>query len=253
MATGRREPCHRNPTYPKEPPTRGRVRRSRPDVGEWFPNYRIPVATGIIETPPCNATKIPPPRTPNVIPMPREESGVVSFPPPPSTKTRGMHLRLGVGACLCFYFPLFLEGPKIEGDKGGEGSLVGRGYPPKCAICPLTLPEHLYYSIHSSNTNPTISRRNQTPREAPETQPEDSTPKPIPTALLTGPAAQATVAISSPHRVPCPFPNHQAMDGPSTFYSASGLSIDALADTSPLIRAFTPRRLNPRRGYSRVY
>ena len=90
--------------------------------------------------------------------------------------------------CLCSSLPLYLEGPKGEGDKGGEGSPVGPGACPspqlikaipnshesqfrQCAICPLTLPEHPYYSIHSSNTNPTISRRNQIPREAPETQP----------------------------------------------------------------------------------
>ena len=58
-------------------------------------------------------------------------------PPPPSTKTRGMHLRKCAGACLCFSFPLYLKGPKGEGDKGGEGSLGGWGYPPKVCHLPL--------------------------------------------------------------------------------------------------------------------
>ena len=36
-------------------------------------------------------------------------------------------------------------------------------------------------------------------------------------------------------------------------YAASGLYIDALADTTPLTQAYTPRRLNPRRGIPRVF
>ena len=65
-------------------------------------------------------------------------------------------------AGLCSYLPLSLEGPKGEGDKGGEGSPVGLGRClPKCDINPLTLPEHPCYYPHRSNTNLTISRRNQ--------------------------------------------------------------------------------------------
>ncbi len=48
----------------------------------------------------------------------------------------------------------------------------------------MTLPEHPYYSPHRSNINSPISRRNpKTQGSPPETQREDSTPSPIPTAL----------------------------------------------------------------------
>ena len=50
---------------------------------------------------------------------------------------------------LYSYFPLSLNGPKGEGDQGGEGSPVGLGWcPPKSDTNPLTLPEHpCYYSL----------------------------------------------------------------------------------------------------------
>ena len=117
----------------------------------------------------------------------------------------------------------------------------------KCAICPLTLPEHSYYSPHRSNTNPTISRRNQTPREAPETQPRGLNAQAHPNGPHTGSAAQATGAISSlpsppsfprkacPRevggesrevgRVPCPLP---------LTLSGDGWSIDFLLGIRPL-------------------
>ena len=57
---------------------------------------------------------------------------------PPQYQTRGKRLRHGAGACLCFFLPLSLKGPKSlprvprggEGDQGGEGSSVGRGVSP---------------------------------------------------------------------------------------------------------------------------
>ena len=47
--------------------------------------------------------------------------------------------------------------------------------------------------------------------------------------------------------LPTPFPTRRWMV--HRLYAASGLYIDALADTTPLTRAYTPRRLNPRRGF----
>ena len=44
--------------------------------------------------------------------------------PSPKYRTRGKRLRPGAGACLCFFLPLSLNGPKGEGDQGGEGSLL---------------------------------------------------------------------------------------------------------------------------------
>ena len=64
----------------------------------------------------------------------------------------------------------------------------------------LTLPEHPCYGPHRSNTNLTISRRNQKPREAHPYPPEDSTPKPIPTAHTRGPRLKQPAP--SP-QVPC--------------------------------------------------
>ena len=44
---------------------------------------------------------------------------------------------------LYSYLPLSLDGPKGEGDQGGEGSPVGLGQcPPKSDTNPLTIPEH---------------------------------------------------------------------------------------------------------------
>ena len=64
-------------------------------------------------------------------------SCLASHPGPPYAvipshqyQTRGMHLRQGAGASLCFSFPLSLKGPKGEGDQGGEGSPVGLGVSP---------------------------------------------------------------------------------------------------------------------------
>ena len=74
----------------------------------------------------------------------------------------------GTHVDLYSYFPLSLNGPKGEGDQGGEGSPVGLGRcPPKCDTNPLTLPEHPCYYPHRSNTTLTISRRNQKPRGKP--------------------------------------------------------------------------------------
>ena len=108
--------------------------------------------------------------------------------------------------------PLPCNGPKGEGDKGGKGSLVGLGWCPLplSSHCgwgrrlastsdtnPLTLPEHPCYSPHRSNTNLTISRRNQKPREAHPTHPRTQRLKPIPTAHRAGPRLKQTTP--SPH------------------------------------------------------
>ena len=117
---------------------------------------------------------------------------------------------------LYSYLPLSLEGPKGEGDKGGEGSPVGLGRClPKCDTNPLTLPEHPCYYPHRSNTNLTISRRNQKPREAHPIPPEDSTSKPIPTALRVAQALwrlKQTPPSPHPHGSRAPFPDSQAME-----------------------------------------
>ena len=49
---------------------------------------------------------------------------------------------------------------------------------PKSDTNPLTIPEHPCYYPHRSNTNLTISRRNQKPREAHQTQPRTQRPSP---------------------------------------------------------------------------
>ena len=100
---------------------------------------------------------------------------------------------------LYSYLPLSLEGPKGEGDKGGEGSPVGLGRClPKCDTNPLTLPEQPCYSPHRSNTNLNISRRNQKPREAHPTHPRTQRPSPSQRPSRR-PAAQANGAISFSH------------------------------------------------------
>ena len=107
---------------------------------------------------------------------------------------------------LYSYLPLSLEGPKGEGDQGGEGSPVGLGRcPPKCDTNPLTLPEHSCYYPHRSNTSPTTLRRNQKPGEAHPTHPRTQRLSPSQRPSRR-PAAQAKVAISSSHRVPCTLP-----------------------------------------------
>ena len=57
--------------------------------------------------------------------------------------------------------------------------------------------------------------------------------------------------FSPPHGSRDPFPDPQAMDGPSTVSAASGLPSEAYADWRP-IRAHLPRRLNFRRGPPQV-
>ena len=59
-----------------------------------------------------------------------------------------------------------------------------RGIPsPRCDTNPLTPPEQACYYPHRSNTNSPTLRRKPTPREAHPAHNEDSTSKPIPTAL----------------------------------------------------------------------
>ena len=77
--------------------------------------------------------------------------------------------------------------------------------PPKCDTNPLTLPEHPCYYPHRSNTSPTTLRRNPTPREAHPTHPRTQRLSPSQRPSRR-PAAQAKVAISSSHRVPCTLP-----------------------------------------------
>ncbi len=90
--------------------------------------------------------------------------------------------------CLCSSFPLSLIGPKGEGDQGGEGSPGGLGVslPPTYQTNPsipritvqtfppnMTLPldmQTLEPYICSKSRPDTTLRRNQKPREAPETR-----------------------------------------------------------------------------------
>ena len=54
---------------------------------------------------------------------------------------------------LYSYLPLSLNGPKGEGDQGGEGSPVGLGRcPPKCDINPLTLHLNIRANIPTVRT-----------------------------------------------------------------------------------------------------
>ena len=83
---------------------------------------------------------------------------------------------------------------------------------PKCDINPLTLLEHSCYYPHRSNTNLTISRRNQKPREAHPTQPRTQRPSPSQRFGLTGQRHKRKTP--SPH-LPwsrAPFPDTQAME-----------------------------------------
>ena len=113
-------------------------------------------------------------------------------------------------------------GVRLWRERGTKGVRVPRWVwgqcPPKSDTNPLTLPEHPCYYPHRSNTNLTISRRNQKPREAPETHPRTQRPSPSQRPSRR-PAAQATGAISSPHWVPCTFPDPQAMERRPGFYS----------------------------------
>ena len=133
-------------------------------------------------------------------------------PFPPSTELEGDVGADCANVSLCSYLPLSLDGPKGEGDKGGEGSPVGLGRClPKCDMDPLTPLEHPCYSPHRSNTKLTISRRNQKPREAHPAHPRTQRPSPSQRPPRR-PAAQVTGAISSPHGSRAPFPGNQAME-----------------------------------------
>ena len=103
--------------------------------------------------------------------------------------------------------PLFLDGPKGEGDQGGEGSPVGLGRcPPKCDIEPLD-PTRTPVLI-----SPPFEHQPNYLKEEPKTQ--GSPPGPTrglnaqahPNGPYTGPAAQAKVAISSSPPGPVPLP-----------------------------------------------
>ena len=162
---------------------------------------------------------------------PARNLGWCPFPPSPSTELEAYACALRMRPPL-FISPLYLEGPKGEGDKGGEGSSVGLGGCPspqlikaipkshesqfrQCAICPLTLPEHPYYSPCSSNTNPTISRRNQKPREAPRPNERTQRPSPSQRPCSRGPRHKRKSPSPHPTGPRAPFPDpHQAMEGP---------------------------------------
>ena len=130
--------------------------------------------------------------------------------------------------CLCSSLSLSLDGPKGEGDKGGEGSPVGCGG--------ASLPQVLNQPLDPTRTpvlfSPPFEHQPNYLKEEPKTQgsprdpTEDSTPQPIPTALLTGPAAQVKGAISSP----------QGSCAPSLTPSGDGWSIDFLLGIRPLYR-----------------
>ena len=87
--------------------------------------------------------------------------------------------------------------------------------PPKSDTNPLTLPKHTCYYPHRSNTNLTISRRNQKPREAHQTQPRTQRPSPSQRSP-SDPRLKQTPPSPHPIRSRVPFPDTQAMEGPST-------------------------------------
>ena len=97
-----------------------------------------------------------------------------------------------------------------------EGSQERNGVDSKCDTNPLTLPKHSCYYPHRSNTNPTISRRNQKPGEATETQPRTQrlspSQRPIHGARGT---SESRHLLIPPGPVP-PSLTTQAMEGPST-------------------------------------
>ena len=153
-------------------------------------------------------------------------------------------------AGLCSSLPLSLEGPKGEGDQGGEGSPVGPGRcAPKSDTNPLTLPEHQCYYPHRSNTNPTISRRNHNPGGTTAPAPEDSTSKPIP---------KGGSHAAPRHKQTPPSPLHRGPGSPSPQPSGDGRSIDSKQHVGlrdrPTRRTSHPARSSQRYAHSpRIY
>ena len=76
---------------------------------------------------------------------------------------------------------------------------------------PLTLPEHPCYSSHRSNTNLTISRRNQKPREAHPTHPRTQRPSPSQRPIHGARGSSNRRHLLIP-RSRAPFPGNQAME-----------------------------------------
>ena len=116
--------------------------------------------------------------------------------------------------------------------------------PLKCDINPLTLPEHPCYYPHRSNTNLTISRRNQKTQGSPPGPPEDSTSKPIPTTLTRGPRLKrkspSPLTGSRAH-----FPDPQAMESPQTMLGRPRPTTPLPIQRPPSSGAFTPAHCAP--------
>ena len=133
--------------------------------------------------------------------------------------------------------------------------------PQKCDTNPLTLPKHTCYYPHRSNTNLTISRRNQKPREAPETQQRTQRPSPSQRPSRR-PAAQAGTSASGGKRRHLLFPRAPAHpspypsgDGRSTILNGMSLAKDPCRN-SPAhaglnTRASRPLENLPRRSLRR--
>ena len=83
---------------------------------------------------------------------------------------------------------------------------------PKSDTNPLTLPEHPCYYPHRSNTNLTISRRNQ--KLGKPTRPTRGlNASAHPNGPRAGPRHKRRSPSPHPHRVPCPFPDHPGDGG----------------------------------------
>ena len=130
--------------------------------------------------------------------------------------------------------------------------LGGRGiFPPKAAHLPLThLSDCTIMSCVRSNTNSHHQRRNQKPREAPETRPKApplrsrGTQRPGSSQRPSRrPETQARDVIPSP-RVSCPFPIHPG-DGRSTILCGRSLARDLCPNVPRICRAKTLGPLSP--------
>ena len=132
---------------------------------------------------------------------------------------------------------------------------------------PLTHPNICAIFLHKSRPDTNLKEESKTQGSPRDPTPRTQRPSPSqhlsPPVGATGrspsPARQAGYGTSEQrHHLnkPGPVPpslSIQAMDGPSTLCGIRPLYNDALADTTPLTRAYTPRRLYPRRGIPRVF
>ena len=96
----------------------------------------IPGATPLVSSPcPAYECSLRVPSTPTHLPSLASARARSLYLLSPQYQTRGMHLRLGAGASLCFFSLSPLQALRAcpvpryggEGDQGGEGSPAGRG------------------------------------------------------------------------------------------------------------------------------